>query len=146
MSAWNDYDIKASWVAVFLLLLFWWLSYVPLMFASGSKKSEDSYGTPVEVEDEQKRRFQRIAHHFRDGLTFLLAATVIDFAAAGPPDASNALAWVFTAIWTILAVLMVFVKWYRLVNLLAFLDLILIVAIVSNAFANASGRTTTVST
>lgn len=142
MADWNPLDVKASWVAVFLLLILWWLSYIPFMFISDkSSKTEDgAVIQPIEDGTERESRFRRIARHFRDGTLFLLAAISIDTIAAGPPGATNALAWVYTSLWIILGVLMYFFKWRRVISLLAFLDLILLIALISNSFGHAEVR------
>ncbi|PJF19545.1 hypothetical protein PSACC_00636 [Paramicrosporidium saccamoebae] len=141
---WSPYDVKASWVAVFVMFIFWWLSYLPLLFTSNDRKPEDGViMTPIE--DGREGRFRRISKHFRDGTLILVAATSISAIAAGPYGATNALTWIFLAFWIILAVLMMFFKWRRLFNLLIFLDLILPVALISNAFAHGLARSSLLS-
>jgi len=34
-------DMKASWVAIFVLFLLWWLTYIPKLFTSRFKTDED---------------------------------------------------------------------------------------------------------
>lgn len=156
--AWDAYDLKASWVAVFILFLLWWLSMVPgILFGDGSghsPKTGDEEGDggggsgsgTMEVTgiEGKHRRWKRVARHFREGTLWLLASIALAFAAAAPPGATNALAWVFTGLWIILGILMFFIKTPRVMNLLAFLFLILLVALISNAFAHSGGRTSLV--
>lgn len=143
---WDPYDLKGSWVAVFLLLIFWWLSLLLHLFHSTSSSSSSpekmaEAGAPLPApEEEGRRRSQRISKHFRDGLLFLLTSISIAFVAAAPVGATNALAWIFTAFWFILGVAMFFVKLRRIMTLLAFLDLVLLIALISNAFAHAAVR------
>lgn len=137
--AWRAYDAKASWVAVFLLLILWWLSHVPRMFTRRTKLEEGESPTTVSghsEEDEMQRKFKMVYGHFRDGTMYLLAAVAIDTIAAGPYGATNALAWIFTGFWIILGGMLYFFKWQRVYNLLAFLDLVLVIALISNAFAH----------
>jgi hypothetical protein len=139
--AWGHYDLKASWVAIFLLLILWWLSLIPLMFEKGADTTkEEGVTTTSPVDDDHTDRFQRVARHFRDGLLFLLASITITVIAAGPVGTTNALAWVFTSFWIIIGGLMLLFKWRRLLTLLSFLDLVLLIALVSDAFAHPSVR------
>lgn len=137
---WNPYDIKASWVAVFLLLILWWLSLVPLVFFHSSSGKVEEGLTTTQPTDEREERWRRIACHFRDGLLFLLTATTLTVIAAGPPGATNTLAWIFTAFWILIGFAMIFVKWRRVMNALAFTNIILIIAIISNSFAHSAVR------
>lgn len=137
-NSWNPYDVKASWVAVFLLLLLWWLTYIPLaLFPRRKERTEDGILISGDAdEDTRNGRLRRLHRHFRDGLLFLLTSTALDTVANGPYGATNALTWIFTSIWLILALLKYFTKWDRLITILSFLDLVLVVGIISNAFAH----------
>lgn len=140
---WAAYDLKGSWVAVFLLLVLWWLSLLLHLFhgsSSNPEKMAEAGGPVPSPEEEGQRRSKRVSKHFRDGLLFLLASIAIAFVAAAPQGATNALAWIFTAFWVLLGIAMLFVKMRRVMTILAFLDLILLIALISNAFAHAAPR------
>ena len=150
---WSSYDIKASWVAVFILFLLWWLSMLPGIFfgdhdagTTGDKVDEEGGGAGGGMDHTEggNRRWKRMARHYREGVLWLLTSVALAFAAAAPPGATNALAWIFTGLWIIMGILMFFVKTPRVMNLLAFLTLILLVALISNAFAHSGGRTSAV--
>ena len=135
---WNAYDVKASWVAVFLLFLFWWLThFLCTLTPKRRAKTEEGVITVGSSHDEDDRtsRLLKVARHFRDGLLFLLTAVTLDTVANGPYAAANALTWIFTGIWLIIGALKYFTKWDRLIPMVEFFDLILLVALISNAFA-----------
>ena len=156
-ATWDPYDLKGSWVAVFLLFLFWWLAHIPPLFhksehaeAAGGKGVDEEASPPTSplppVDGEYTNypqhhsRSKRVAKHFRDGLLFLLTAIAITFAASGPPGATNTLSWIFAALWILLGILMYFFKWRRLLKFLSLLDLVLLIALISNAFAHPATR------
>lgn len=133
---WIEYT--ASWVAIFVLLIIWWLSYVPRIFTSRSTKPIESQAVAqsgMQRESSTTMALDRTVEHYREGLLFLLTAVVISFTLGAPPYASNALAWVFTAIWILLGIYVYFGKSGKIVALLQFADLVLIIALISNAFA-----------
>lgn len=145
MADWGTFDMKSSWVAVFLLLILWWLSLIPSMLSEsagegeGDGKVEDG-ATVQPSEHGYSNRSRKVARHFRDGLLFLLTSVGIAWIASAPEGATNALAWIFTAFWIILGIMLMFIKWRRLLNALAFLDLVLLIALISNAFAHPGVR------
>lgn len=66
-------DQKASFVAIFILFLLWWLSYIPKMFSKRFKTDED--GGEVRLS-----RLQRTNELARDGTLLLLVSTLTSFA------------------------------------------------------------------
>lgn len=141
--AWDPYAVKASWVAVFILFLLWWLAHAFRAFfhKSTSVHVEEGIVTTEKsavVDNESKaHRVRRLARHFRDGLLFLLTAVALNTVARGPFGATNSFAWIFTGIWIILAALQYFApRRERLLAILKFMDIILLVALISDAFAH----------
>lgn len=142
---WTDY--KASWVAIFILLLFLWLSYIPVMLRG--KRSEIDNESPAVVQSRIISKdiincdLRLTIEHFQVGLIFLLTAVIITFTLAAPPATSNTLAWIFTAFWIAIGVLVYFDRWLRLTALLQFIDIIIIIAMISNAFARSNSNAIT---
>ena len=79
--------MKASWVAIFVLFLLWWLSYLPKLFTSRFKTDEDG--------EIRLSRIQRTNELARDGTILLTIAVLISFAGRSSVGATDALrqAW-----------------------------------------------------
>jgi len=84
-------DLKASWVALFILFLIWWLAMLPRFYYSFLKP------TDIEAEDAGQMakvsRAHKAYNRARDGVLLLLTAIAISFAGAGDVGATNALAY-----------------------------------------------------
>jgi len=141
----NFGNAKASWVAVFILFLLWWLARIPKLFASKEDVTEeaavDTPGKDIEGHEAyaysgKEERTRSVERHFRDGLIFLITAVAIQSLANGPRGASNALAWIFTGFWILIGIARYFLRKRRVLELLSLLDVILLVALISNAFAH----------
>lgn len=76
-------DMKASWVAIFVLFLLWWLTYLPKMFSQRFKTDDDG--------DVRLSRLQRTNELARDGTLLLTIAVLISFAGYSSEGATNAL-------------------------------------------------------
>lgn len=154
---WNNYE--AMWVAVFILLLLWWIAFAFAALRKSDSSSDDGmlfshrdtaadtsatpggHSTDSDAST-RNRRHNRISAHFREGLILLLTSAAITFALGAPHSAANALAWVFTGTWIFLGACLLFDKWPRIFHVMQFLAITLVVAIISNAFANSLPITT----
>lgn len=76
-------DQKASFVAIFVLFLLWWLSYIPKLFASRYKTDENG-----EIRMSRLVRTNELA---RDGTLLLTIAVLISFAGYSSVGATSAL-------------------------------------------------------
>jgi hypothetical protein len=83
-------DMKASWVAIFILLIIWWLAMLPRFYYSYLKVRDDAEdsGQAAKVS-----RAHKAYNRARDGVVLLLTAVVISFAGAANVAATNALAY-----------------------------------------------------
>jgi len=82
-------DLKASWIAIFILFLIWWLAMLPRFYYSFLKVREDAEDTGQAA---KVSRAHKAYNRARDGVLLLLTATAISFAGAGDVGATNALA------------------------------------------------------
>lgn len=96
-------DLKASWIAIFILFLFWWLAMLPRFYYSFLKPSD------VDMEDSGQQakvsRAHKAYNRARDGVLLLLTAIAISFAGAGDVGATNALAYTFSSAYILLMAL-----------------------------------------
>lgn len=76
-------DQKASFVAIFVLFLLWWLSYIPKLFAQRYKTDENG-----EIRTSRLVRTNELA---RDGTLLLTIAVLISFAGYSSVGATSAL-------------------------------------------------------
>lgn len=82
-------DLKASWIAIFILFLIWWLTMLPRFYYSYLKTREDAEDTGQAA---KVSRAHKAYNRARDGVLLLLTAIAISFAGAGDVGATNALA------------------------------------------------------
>ncbi len=84
-------DLKASWVAIFILFLIWWLAMLPRFYYSFLKvREEDAEDSGMAA---KVSRAHKAYNRARDGVLLLLTAIMISFAGAGDVGATNALAY-----------------------------------------------------
>lgn len=125
-------DFKASWVAIFVLLIIWTLTLIPRFYYSMIKNKEDDLV--------KMSRAYNAYDTARDGVLLLTLSTVISFAGRAAEGATNALHWVFFGIWLILIALCYFTESKIILNSLRLLGFLLIWANLIQTWATASGR------
>jgi len=81
-------DQKPSFVALFILYLIWWLTFIPLAFHSyGKLESDDIAIGGIEVEGSNSKvklsRAHKAHNRARDGVLLLTVAILISFAGMG---------------------------------------------------------------
>ena len=130
-------DLKASWVAIFVLFLLWWLAMLPRFYYSYLKVRDDAEDSG---EAAKVSRAHKAYSRARDGVLLLLTAVLISFAGAGDVGATNALAYLFMASWIIVVVLSYFVDSKKLFTVLEFLATTFLVALIIMVWATARGR------
>ena len=94
-------DLKASWVAIFILFILWWLTVIPKFFQSYFSKEPSSAGKEGDgsasaaddtAPPSKLSRAHKAYNRARDGVLWLLTAVTISFAGQGNEAATNALA------------------------------------------------------
>ena len=76
-------DQKASFIAIFVLFLLWWLSYLPRLFSGRYKTDENG--------EIRLSRLQRTNELARDGTLLLTVAILISFAGYSSVGATTTL-------------------------------------------------------
>lgn len=130
-------DLHASWVAVWILFLLWWLTMLPRFYYSYLKPREDAEDTGQAA---KISRAHKAYNRARDGVLLLLTAVTISFAGAGNEAATNALAYIFMAFWIVIVIMSYFIDSKKLFTILEFLSTILLVALVIMVWGSARGR------
>jgi hypothetical protein len=127
-------DQKASFVAIFVLFLLWWLSYLPRLFSSRYKTDENG--------EVRISRLQRTNDLARDGTLLLTIAVLIAFAGYSNVAATNTLSWIFLSIWVLILGLSYFraKEPSKLINVMEFTGTTVLVALIITAFSTAEGR------
>lgn len=144
MGSWAPGDMHAAWVAIFILFTTWWLTIIPKFFYGHFKDREGGEGggdASGDVEQAVKvHRAHKAYGRARDGALWLLIAVTIAFAGQANQAATNALAYIFMAIWLVIVIMSYVVDSKKLHTSLEFAAVTLLFALIIMAFASASGR------
>ena len=134
MGNWAPGDMHAAYVAVFILLIAWFLTMIPKFRRSAMSRTSG--------DDEPARRSS--SHHAyaiaRDAVLWLVTAVTISFAGKANQAATNALAYIFMAIMLVTIGLAYFVRSKIVLTSMQMLAWSLALALVIMAFASANGR------
>jgi hypothetical protein len=133
MSNWQPGDMHAAFVALFILLIAWFLTFLPKL----TRSSLTTHGT-----DESPPTRTKSHHAFsiaRDAVLLLTTSLLISYGGKANQAATNALSYIYMAIYLVV----VASYWSRSKVLLTSLQLLayaLMLALVIMAFATAQGR------
>lgn len=125
-------DQKSSWIAVFILVIYWLFTVIPRFYYSAIKQRDD--GTA------KVSRAYNAYDTARDGVLLLAASTALAFAAKSNVAATDTLSWLFFANWTVLLILCYVTESRILLNSLRTLGFLLIIANIIQALATAKSR------
>lgn len=87
--------LQASFVAIWILTIFWAITLLVRMFSSTYKESDNESG---KMKDTRPTKANAAA---RDGLLLLVASVFTAYAARASVGAINALSWIFFGFWTV---------------------------------------------
>lgn len=134
MGNWAPHDLHAAMVALFILIILWWLTLFP-------KFKHSSLTTSGGDEDRPKRT--RSHHAFsmaRDAVTLLTASLLIAYAGAANRAAVNTLSFLYMALYIITVALAYWSRSRILLTSLQALAFSLMFALIITALASAVGR------
>lgn len=127
-------DQKGSWVAVFILLIVWWMTMVPKLWTGFLKRQN---GDPDDVKVTRAHRAYAIA---RDGFLLLLASTALAFAGKSNVATTSTLNYLFLAVFLITILLAYVTDSRKALTSLQLIGFLLIFVNMIVAWSTASGR------
>lgn len=134
MGDWLPGDMHAAFVALFILLLAWFFTLLPKL----TRSSLTSHGA-----DEERPKRTKSHHAFsiaRDAVLLLTASLLVSYAGKANQAATNALAYIYMAIYLVTIGLAYWTRSRVLLTSMQLVGYALMLALVIMAFATASGR------
>lgn len=134
MGDWMPGDFHAAFVALFILLVAWFLTLISKYWVPAMSVSDG---------DEDRVRRTKAHHAFsmaRDAVTMLTAALLVAYGGRANQAATNALAYVFMAVYLVAIIMAWFFRSKLVLTSLQALSFAIILALVIMAFATAVGR------
>lgn len=134
MGDWGLGDLHAAFVALFILLLTWFATFIPKLFSTSMT---------VTGGDEDRPKRSRSHHAYsmaRDAVLLLTSSLLIAFAGKANQAATNALSYIFMALYMLAVALAYWTRKRSILTTLQLLAYTLMLALVIMSFGTASGR------